>query len=287
MIIAIVLTLAAAVSFAINSAVQQRAVKQQEPHRTLDPRFFLRLVRSRMWLASWIPDAIGTLLQGVALRFGTLVLVQSLLVSGLFLAIPLEAALDRRRPDTRDLVSVGIGALALVGFLILSQPRAGVPDPSGRAWVAVLAASGAAVAACVIGARAVPEAARGAILGIATGLLFGLAAALGKVAITKFSHHPVEVFTDWHVYVLVPVGILAFLLNQNAFQNGPLAASLTALTLADPVVSTIIAITAFREHLATSGPRLAVEIVAVLVMAIGIWLASTSHSHSMNRRKPG
>jgi drug/metabolite transporter (DMT)-like permease len=276
-LLAVAVALVAAVCFALTSAVQQRAAKQEKPHRTFDPRLLLRLLHRPMWLASWAPDVAGSILQALALRFGPLSLVQPIMVSGLFLAIPLEAGLDRRRPAARDLLAVGTGAVGLAAFLVVAQPRSGVADPSRRAWIAVLAGCAATVAACVLVARWCAETVRGTLLGIATGVLAGLTAALVKVAITGFTEDPASVFTNWHLYALIPVGLAALLLNQNAFQSGPLAAPLTALTLADPVVSTVIALTAFHERLAVGGPRLAVEVAAGIAMAAGIWLASTIH----------
>lgn len=275
-ILAILITLAAGASYAVASAVQQRAVKQEKPHRTLDPRLVLRLLHRPMWLLSWVPDLVGTGLQALALRFGPLVLVQPLLVSGLFLAIPLEAALDRRRPHGRDLLAVGVGSAGLAAFLVAAEPGAGIPDPSRRAWVITLAACVSAVAVCILTARALPAVARGTLLGAATGVLYGLAAALAKVAMTIFTERPLDVFTDWHLYALIPIGVAALVLNQNAFQNGPLAAPLTALTLTDPVISTIIGTAAFREHLATDVRRLTVESIGGIAMTIGIWLSSTA-----------
>jgi drug/metabolite transporter (DMT)-like permease len=240
-----------------------------------------------MWLFSWAPDLAGTGLQALALRFGPLSLVQPIMVSGLFLAIPLEALLDRRAPRVRDLLAVGTGAAGLAGFLILAQPSPGVADPSRHAWIAVLAGCAVIVAACVLVARACPETVRGTILGVATGVVYGLTAALLKVGITGFTNHPAGVFTDWHLYVLIPVGITALILEQNAYQSGPLAAPLTALTLVDPIVSIVIALTAFHEHLETSGTRLAVETVAGLAMALGIWLASTIHPSGRPQKVSG
>jgi drug/metabolite transporter (DMT)-like permease len=276
-VLAVVIALTAAACFALTSAVQQRAAKQEPPHRTLDPRLLLRLARRPLWLASWVPDLAGTGLQTLALRFGPLALIQPLLASGLFLAILLEAALDRRRPHTRDLLAVATGGLGLAAFLIVAQPGAGVSDASRDAWVAVLAGCVGAVAACLVVAWLSQETVRGTMLGVATGVLLGLTAALLKPAVTTFSDNPAGIFTDWHVYALIPVGLAGLILNQNAFQSGPLAAPLTALTLVDPVVSVAIGQAAFHEHLDTSGPRLALEVVAGLAMVIGTWLASTIH----------
>jgi drug/metabolite transporter (DMT)-like permease len=274
--VAILLALASASFFGLSSAVQQRAAKQEHPRAALDPRLLLRLVRRPMWLLSWFPDFAGTGLQALALRFGPLALVQPVLVSGIFLAIPLEAALNRSRPHARDLIAVAIGVIGLGAFLAVAQPRAGVSDPSISAWLGVALGSGAVVAACLALARRSKDAARGTLLGIATGLLYSLTAALLKPFTTRITADPLAVLTDWHLYGLIVVGAAALVLNQNAFQSGPLAAPLTALTLVDPVASVVIAVTAFHEKLSIDGPRLVIEVVAAAAMVGGIWLASIS-----------
>lgn len=255
--------------------MQQRAAKQERPHGPIDPRLFLRLLRRPLWLAGWLPDLAGMGLQALALRFGPITLVQPLLVSGLVLAVPLEAALDRRRPHVRDLLAVGISATGLAVFLATAQPRAGVSDPSSQGWLGAALGSAAVVTACLVFARVTGFAVRGALLGTATGVLYAFAAALVKVSVTTLTTRPLALITDWHLYALIFVGLVGLLLNQNAFQAGPLAAPLTALSLTDPVASVIIALTTFHEQISTTPPHLAIEFAATLAMAIGIGLAAT------------
>jgi drug/metabolite transporter (DMT)-like permease len=278
-LLAALLALASATFYGLSSAMQQRAAKQERPRPALDPRLLGRLLRRPLWLFGWLPDAAGTGLQAIALRFGPLALVQPLLVSGLFLAIPLEAVLAHTRPHARDLIAVAIGAIGLAAFLATAQPSAGVEDPTTAAWIGVGLASSAVIAACLVAAARSPDAARGALLGAATGLLYALTASLLKPITTTLSTHPASILTDWHVYALIVVGIIGLLLNQNAFQSGPLAAPLTALTLVDPVASVFIAVTAFREKLSIEGPRLAIEIAAAVAMAVGVWLAARGRRH--------
>jgi hypothetical protein len=275
---AVVLALAAATCFALTSALQQRAAKQERRHLTLDPRLLLRLLHRPLWLAGWAPDLAGVGLQALALRFGPISLVQPLLISGILLAIPLEAALDRRLPHVRDLVAVAVSAASLTLFLAAAQPRAGVPDPSPRGWLGATLGSATVLTACVMFARVSSDSVRGTLLGIGTGAVYGLAVALLKVSITTLTRDPLALLTDWHLYALIPVGITGLVLNQDAFQNGPLAAPLTALTLTDPAASVIIGLTAFHEQLSVNGPRLAVELAATVAMVTGVWLASTGRT---------
>ncbi|MEQ4304595.1 DMT family transporter [Plantactinospora sp. B6F1] len=276
--IAILLGLASAACFAVSSVVEQRAAKRERPTRTIDPRLLIRLLHRRLWLLGTVPDAFGTVLQALALRFGALALVEPLLVSGLFMAIPLEAAIERRRPHRRDILVVVIGVVGLTGFLFAADPRGGVAEPKTWAWIGVGAAVGGLVAICLLVAWRTQDAARGLMLGIATGLLYGTAAALVKSVTEKLPGHPVGIFTDWHLYALVLVGGTALVLNQNAFQGGPIAAPLTAIALLDPFTGVLIGVFAFEEELSLEGPRLLAGLVAVAAMIIGIWMARRTRS---------
>ncbi|MEV4629421.1 DMT family transporter [Micromonospora sp. NPDC049523] len=273
--LAILLALCAAACFALGAALQQRAARREPPHHTFDPRLFMRLLRRPTWLLGKLPDITGTLLQAVALRYGPLTLVQPLLISGMFLAIPLEAALDRRRPHPRDVIAVTACVIGLGAFLIVARPRPGVPEPSVMAWVGVGLASGAVVVICLALAHRATSALRGTLLGVATGIFYSGVAVLLKAFTGRVFADPFSALTDWHLYALVLVGLGGVMLNQNAFQNGPLAAPLTAITLVDPVASVVIGVTAFHETLSISGLRLLIEVPAVLAMIFGIWLAST------------
>jgi hypothetical protein len=273
-VMAAIVALGAASCFAYASALQYQGAREVPRHAPMDPRLFGQLIRRPRWIAAWLPDAAGTGLQAWALAVGALALVQPILVSGLFLAILLEATLRRRAPSRRDLIAVGLSMVGLVAFLVTASPRGGISEPTPRAWAGVGLATAVLVAACLAPARRAAPALRGILLGVATGVLYGLVAALLKVTTARLDLGLRALFTDWYVYALAAVGLAGYLLNQNAFQSGPIAAPLTALTLADPVFSVAVAVTAFHEQLAFTGPRLVVEVIAVAVMAGGVWFTS-------------
>ncbi|MBE1491954.1 DMT family transporter [Plantactinospora soyae] len=277
-IAAVLLALASASCFALGAALQQRAVRREPPHGTADLRLFLRMLRRKRWLLAKLPDFTGTALQALALRFGPLTLVQPLLISGMFLAIPLEAALDHRRPHPRDVTAVASCVFGLGAFLAAAQPRAGVSEPSLMGWLGVALIGGSLIGVCLVLAHRARGALRGTLLGIATGLLYAGTASVLKTFAERVFSDPLSTLTDWHLYALAVIGVAAVALNQNAFQNGPLAAPLTAITLVDPVSSVLIGVTAFHETLSFGGLRLLVEVPAVLAMIFGIWLASTRPS---------
>ncbi|SBT40032.1 DMT family transporter [Micromonospora auratinigra] len=276
MIVAVLAALASAFSFALSTTLHQRAAKRQPPRRALDPRLLWRLLRTRLWQVGWVPDVVGTLAQALALRYGPLAVVQPVLASGLFMAVLLEAAWNRRLVQRRDLVATLVGLAGLVGFLVTVNPRAGLDEPGPTAWWWVGGGVGALVVACLVGARRAGDATRGALLGVATGALYGLAAALLKAVVTRLQGDPWVVLTDPRSAALVVVALLGVQLNQNAFQSGRIAAPLTALTLTEPVTGVLIGVTAFRETLSLDGARVLPVAVAAAALVTGVWLAGTA-----------
>ncbi|MGI5215374.1 DMT family transporter [Plantactinospora sp. CA-290183] len=275
---AILLSLAAAALFAIGSALEQTSTKQEKATRTLDPRLLLRLVRRPRWILGWFPALIGTILQALALRVGPLVLVEPLLLAGVFMAVPITAAMNRQRPHARDLLVVVLGAAGLVAFLVAAAPRAGLNQAPTAAWLPILAGLAAAFTLFLVLAWRIEGAARGILLGAGTGLLYGVAAALVKTVTVQAGQGLGTLFTNWHLYVLLAVSLAGLVLNQNAFQSGPIAAPLTTITLLDPLTSIVLGVGVYRETLSLGGFRLVVIVLAALLMGYALWLARRTRS---------
>ncbi|MFG2044651.1 DMT family transporter [Dactylosporangium sp. NPDC048998] len=281
-LVAVLAGVGSAVCFAVASALEQSAAKREQTSRSLDPRLILRLAHQPRWLLGWIPEAVGAGLQALALSRAPLTFVEPLLISGLFLAIPLAAALNRRRMHVWDFGIVALGGSGLVVFLLAAQPRPGVPQPSLAGWLGVALWAGPALAVCLVAAGRATGPLRGALLGIATGLLFGIGASLLKTLAEELTTDPLSVLTSPQVYVLAVVGGCAVVLNQHAFQSGRIAVPLTAIVILDPLTSVLIGVTAFHEGLSTAWPQIGFQAVGVLAMAGGIWLAAISQANGRN-----
>ncbi|MEV8511682.1 DMT family transporter [Dactylosporangium sp. NPDC051484] len=281
-LVAVLAGVGSAVCFAVASALEQSAAKREQLSRPLDPRLIIRLAHQPRWLLSWIPEAAGAGLQALALSRAPLAFVEPLLVSGLFLAIPLAAALDRRRIHVSDFGVVALGGSGLAIFLLAAQPRPGLSQPSLAGWLGVALWAGPALAVCLVAGERAHGPLRGALLGIATGLLYGIGASLLKTLAADLTTDPLSVLTTPQVYVLAVVGGCAVVLNQHAFQSGRIAVPLTAIVILDPLTSVLIGVTAFHERLSTAWPQIGFQALGVLAMAGGIWLAATSQADTRN-----
>jgi hypothetical protein len=273
---AILLGIGAAVFFAVGAAMEQTSTEQEKPARTLDPRLMLRLLRRPRWVLGWVPEVAGTILQALALRIGALALVEPLLLAGVFVAVPLAAAFNRQRPAARDFVVVALGVVGLTAFLVAASPQAGVNQAPITAWLPVIAAIAAVFAACLVVAWRAQGAARGTLLGIGAGLLYGFDASLLKSITAQLGAGLGALLSSWHVYALIVVGIVAVTLNQNAFQSGRIAASLTPIAVVDPIVGVAIGVAVYQERLSVYGARIPVVIAAAALLGYTLWFARRS-----------
>jgi len=272
----ILLSLGAAMLLGLTSVLQHSAAATVDTKHSLRPRLLLELLRRPRWLLGNVADVGAFALQFLALRRGSLLVVQSLLVTGLAFALPMSARLSHRRLRSREWISV----LALVGglavFLTSANPRRGRPAASGLGWVIVIAGVALAIGVIIRGAPKGPGRARARRLGAACGMVFGLDAALAKAAGHVVSQGLVEGVTSWEPYVFVACAAAGFLLAQSALQAGPLDASLPLQAIGDPLTAAMIGLFAFHEHIALRPTRIVVDVVSVAVMTAGVFALARS-----------
>lgn len=260
---AVLAALLAAALFGVASALQHEQAGAVEASRS--PGLLLDLARRPRWLLGIGADIGAVVLQAVALGLGTVALVQPLLVAGLPVAVALSAALEHRRLLRREVVGV---LLCTVGLALLGPAAAGTTTgqaPSRPLSFLVGAGIAAAVGGLLLAAHQVPRLAPG-LAGAAAGLVIGagsvlLAVAAGRVGDLPALAHSVA------PYAAVVVALLGLLLAQSAFQTGALGAPLAALSVSEPVVAVVLAVTLLHERLPIGAASRA-GLVAGAVLAV-------------------
>jgi hypothetical protein len=278
MLVATLAALAAAALFAVAAAVQHRSaglVSDADVGRTVGLAGFVsKTLRHPLWIAGSLADIAGLGLHALALRDGPLALVQPLLVSGVVFALPLRQLLEHRRPRRQELAWAAALALGLVLFLTISTPtNAAQQPPDPIPTVISVALIGLGILACwLVGRRATgPTAA--VVLGAGAGLAFAGAAGLLKESMDILDQGVGTLFTTWPLYALIVVGAIGLLLNQLAYQAGPLRYSLPTITTVDPVISLVVAVAVFDERFRGAPPYLLGEAVGLgLVVAAAVAL---------------
>jgi len=281
--IAILLALVASLFTATSSVAQRVAAAPAPGEISFSWRLVLFLVRRPVWFVGILCMIAGFLFQLAALQGGELSLVQPVIATELLFVFAYLAVRNRDRVHARDWVAGVAMAAGLGGFLFLADPSGGSAlHATGWLWLisgaATFAAAGivAALSSIPWRGRVPSPARRAALLSVAAGIAWGFVAAVIKELSSHIGQGWYAVFTNWSPYVLVLTGAAAMFLVTNAFQAGPLAASQPGLTIADPLVASLLGITVFGEHLRAGPAHLTGEAVAVLVLTGGVILLSRS-----------
>lgn len=239
---AVAAALGGAALFGLATALQHQEARAVET--SASPGLLVTLARRPIWMVGMAVDIAAVSLQGLALRLGSVALVQTLLVAGLPLATALSAGLARRRlrrHEVLGLVLCSVG-LALLGPALATKPLGHAPDRSD----ALIACAVALIAVLpLLALRKVPRIG-GACAGAAAGIVIGAGAVLIAVTVSRIGDWS-SLFGSWAVYGAALVGLLGLLLAQVAFQTGDLGAPLAALSLTEPVVAVVLAVTVIDE----------------------------------------
>lgn len=276
--LALLCALLSALLYALASVLQQRGASEQAPEHSLRFGLLVRLVRHPIWLAGLVCDLGGYVFQFIALGNGPLVLVQPVLVCGLLFALPIGAAWAGRRLGRRDWVAAVMVCAGLAVFLTVANPSSGRTNASGAVWAALLICVAAVAAGLVLGSRTGGDRRRAFLLSAAAGVLYGAGAALTKTTAHLFGEGFFHAFTHWQLYLLVAFGLTGMVIGQSAFQAGTLDVSLPAMSVGDPMVSIVIGVLVFEEEIAGSPPAIVAEVVALIVMSLGIYLLARSEA---------
>ena len=267
------LALASALAFAIAIVAQQRAAERVSDTEARSGRLFVHLIRSPQWLAGTVSNTAGFALQAAALAYGSLLVVQPLLVTSVLFALPLGARLAHRRLPR----SVGVwSALLVVGlaiFVTTGRPNHGADHGSHSGWLIVAAVLVPLVVACLLASRRLVGAARASLLAVAVGVLGGVLAVLTKAVVTTLRHDAVTVFTTWELYGFLVVGASGVYLQQLSFQAGALQASWPIITVLEPIIAACIGVTLLHERLLIGGlgaVGLGISVAAMIVATVAL-----------------
>lgn len=284
--IAAVAALTAACCFALAAVVQHRAVTGVE-EKALSPGLLLALVRNPRWLAGSALGALSFAIQGLALAFGPLALVQPLAAADVLFALPMIAVLHRYRLTRRDWAGAAAVAAGIAVFLAVSPPTSGLSAPGTAEWAPVIVGVLVVVAVSVLAATRAHGHAQVIWLSTAAGVTFGVLDALTKSTVDLITGHGLGVLLRWEPYGLMAAGLLGAFLSQSAFRAGPLSVSLPVMDTLEPASAVVIAATVFSERLAASPWQLAVQLAGGAVAAAGIAALSRSSIAAVETQPAG
>jgi drug/metabolite transporter (DMT)-like permease len=268
----VLLSLASAAAYGVAAVLQHHATTKEPPDQSMRLGLVAKLARQPLWLVGNVLDGVGYLFQFLALRRGSLPLVEPLLVLSLVVALPVAARLEHQRLSRGALLCAAAIAAGLALFLGAGRPGIGHPHASLEAWIILSALVAAFCAGTVVARNHTRSSQRGAVLlALGSGVAFGYAAAVTERTGHLLNHGVLHTLSSWEPYALIVAGVAALLLTQGAFHAGALRLSLPTLTVAQPLVAIAISLVFFGEHLATSGVAIALEVVGLALITGGVF----------------
>jgi drug/metabolite transporter (DMT)-like permease len=268
--VVVVLALMAALCAAVGIVVRQLATQHVPAEHGMSATMFTELLRNRLWWAGTGTAVAGYVFQALALAYGSLILVQPLLVSCLLFALPLSARYAHNRVTRAEWAWAILLTVGLAVFVLVGRPSEGHFQPTPSVWLGVAVICVPLVAGCIIGAARTLGTRRAVLLAIVVGVLFGLIALLTDLCMHRFTTGGIAaVLSTPAPYLLVVVAVVGTVLQQSAFHAGALQASVPTMTVLEPVVAVVLGIVVLGEHLNANGPMVFLLPIAVAAMLAG------------------
>lgn len=263
----VLFAIAAAASNALASILQRRGAGSIPESKSMRLSLLVAVLRQPVWLFGLLAMCAAFVFQAAALAHGDLALVQPLLLAELpvtLLLAPLFFDVAAGRRAWFGVVGMSVG---LAAVLIAASPSSGKGSASLMTILLTVAATSGLIACLVLMALRMQGSPRAATFGAAAGAGFALTAALMKEAMDQLSRGGVvAMFSSWSLYAMAATGVISLFLWQNALQAGTLIAAQPAITLSDPILSTLIGVMVFGERVRLGG-WVALEVVGALLVA--------------------
>lgn len=252
--LAVFFALLAAVFAAVGIVVRQRATMDVPAEKGVSTVMLTTLLRRKLWWAGTAAAVAGYAFQALALGYGSLLLVQPVLVSALLFALPLSARLAGRRVTRAEWTWALVLTAALTVFVALAKASAGDYDIPVALTVVVVAVSVAVVGTSVALAMRSTDWRRAVLLAVGVGVLFGLVAVLTKIVMHMVTEGQfVNALTTPALYLVLILGVAATLLQQSAFHAGSLQTSVPTMLVLEPVIAVVLGAIVLGEHMSISG----------------------------------
>jgi drug/metabolite transporter (DMT)-like permease len=266
--IAALLALGAAFFIAVGDVIHQRTAHEVTDEQVSHVELFMRLLRDRQWWLGSVVAAVGFALQAAALGFGSVLLVQALLVTSLLFALPISARLSHRPVTRWQWIWAALLAAAVAVIVTVGNPTAGHSRASLETWTAVIVVLGPALVLCVVGARIWSGPVSAVLLAVVSGALWGLFAVLTKGVVDRLDDGLWALLRTPELYVWALVAIAGTSWQQSSFRAGGLTASLPTMTVVEPLVGSVLGVVVLGETLRPGDAGWLTLIAAVAVMVV-------------------
>lgn len=269
--LAVVFALLSALTIAWGTVLRHQIAEQTsgDPDDAHGSPLLAAVMRPKWW-GGILCALAGYGLQIIALGFGTLLVVQPILVLSLMFTLPLSAKFDGRRVSRSEMAWAGLLTVAVGVLVVWGRPLPGRSIPDLDAWITALGIGIVAAVTVAWFAGHRPGNERALLLGLVTGAIMGYLAVLSKSVVAIFAADGVHgLLTTWEFYGLLACAGIGTGVQQLSFNAGALKSSLPAMTIAEPIVAFVLGYTLLGEKFQVHGIGWAAMGAALVVMVVG------------------
>jgi drug/metabolite transporter (DMT)-like permease len=267
---AALIALCAALASAIGDVVRQRSAQEITDKPVVGHLELFRLsLRDTRWWLGGVGAVANYSLQAAALAWGSVMLVTALQVTSLLFALPIYARLAGHRVTRREWMWAVLLAAALAVLVTVGDPSEGNSRGSLGTWIAVAVVLGPVLVLCVLGARVWSGGpAAPVLLAVVAGSSLALFAVLTKGVVEVVEGGFGALLRAPEFYAWIPAALAGMIFQQSSFRAGALTASLPTVTVAKPVVASLLGVLVLGETLRADGPEVFVLIAAAVVVIV-------------------
>ncbi len=267
--LAALIALCAALASAIGDVIRQRSAQEITDKEVGHLELFGLSVRDPRWWLGGMGAIANYSLQAAALALGSVILVTALQVTSLLFALPIYARLAHHRVTRWEWTWAVLLAGSLAVLVTVGDPGAGTARGPVGSWLAVAAVMGPVLVLCVLGARIwASSTAAPVLLAVVAGSSLALFAVLTKGAVGAAAGGFGAFLRAPESYCLLPAALAGMIFQQSAFRAGALTASLPTVTVAKPVVASMLGVLVLNETLSANGPRVLTLVGAGVLVGI-------------------
>ncbi len=288
MAVAIALAVIADILFAASGVLQQNTASQLDYSLNLKLKLISKLFADRKWFIGFLFSIIGYIISFVALDFGSLVLVESLMILNFLIALPISNIVKKIKFNLKELVYSLLTVLGLILFLVVSDSKDSIGSYTPSRLLLSVAIFGLITVLGLyilkltksINLRTFWLAATGSLMN--TLLALEIKQIISSLDLRGHMNLLATVFEAPGTYLLVPTFLVALLLIQSAFQSEKLSWSLPTINLINPVATTAIAVILFNSTISSSFLAVILETIGIISVTWGILMLSTDNAKSEN-----
>jgi drug/metabolite transporter (DMT)-like permease len=275
--ISFVCAAAAAGGNALSNVMQRKASLEQEQDKQFGAEVLRDLVHRKTWLLGFGGMVASFLLQAVALHYGQLSTVETIITLEVPLTLLVASHVFQTAIGRAEWGGIWVMTVGMIILIAVLDPQPGnETDISSGLYAIAGGGTVAFIVALLVAAQRGGAMWRTACLGAAAGSSFGLTATFIKEVTVQLSDHGVfGVVTTWQTYAAIGMGLSGVVVMQWALHTGPLLAAQPGFTLMDPTVSILWGVLVYNETTRTGG-WIALAVLGALAIGAGVIMLARS-----------